>query len=98
MFVHIVLFWFNEDAPTDAVLSMKNDCDELLKKIKGIEHLWYGKPAMIPREVVDNSYNFGLCVIFQDRRTHDEYQNDPLHEEFRKRNKSGWKKVLVYDF
>ena len=57
-----------------------------------------GRPAMTPRDVVDNSYDVGLCVVLDDAAGHDVYQDHPLHKEFIARNKPNWKRVQVYDF
>ena len=53
---------------------------------------------MTPREVVDNSYDVGLCVVLDDSAGHDVYQVHPLHNEFIARNKENWARVQVYDF
>ncbi len=53
---------------------------------------------MTPREVVDNSYSVGLCVILQDAAAHDVYQTHPLHLDFIARNKGEWERVKVMDF
>ena len=37
---------------------------------------------MTPRDVVDNSYDVGLCVVLDDSAGHDVYQEHPLHKEF----------------
>lgn len=98
MFTHIVLFWLNPETPADARASMLADCDRLLKPIPGVRHLFTGNPAMTPREVVDNSYDIGLCVIYDDKAGHDVYQEHSLHKEFIARNKPHWKRVQIYDF
>ena len=53
---------------------------------------------MTPREVVDNSYDVGLCCLFDDTAGHDAYQTHPLHDQFIERNKAHWAKVIVRDF
>ena len=98
MFVHVVLFWLNDGAPPTAREQLVNDCQGYLAKIPTVRNLWTGRPAMTPREVVDNSYAVGLCVVLDDVAGHDVYQEHPLHKEFIARNKPNWKRVQVYDF
>lgn len=99
MFVHVVYFWMKEGTPEAAVRQTVEGCHRFLAKIPGVRHLWAGRPAMTPRDVVDNSYDVGLCVVLDDDdAAHDVYQKHPLHLEFIAANKEHWKRVQVYDF
>ena len=98
MFVHMVFFWLKPDAPADAQQKLSADCVDLLGKIPTVQHVWAGRPAMTPRDVVDNSYSVGLCVVLKDRAGHDLYQTHDLHQQFIARNKAHWQRVQVYDF
>jgi hypothetical protein len=62
------------------------DCRTYLAPIPTVKNLWTGQPANTPRSVVDNSYDVGLCVIFDDVAAHDVYQSHPLHQQFIERN------------
>lgn len=55
MFTHVVLFWFKADATQAAKAQVFADARELLGAIPTVRRLEVGKPAMTPREVVDNS-------------------------------------------
>ena len=98
MFVHVVLFWLNDGAPADARERLRADCEQYLGKVPSVRQLWAGRPAMTPREVVDNSYDVGLCVVLDDEAGHDVYQVHELHKQFIERNKANWKRVQIYDF
>ena len=98
MFVHVVYFWLSEGTAESARRQLAADCTTYLAKIPTVRHLWAGRPAMTPREVVDNSYDVGLCVVLDDAAGHDVYQEHPLHKEFIARNKPRWKRVQIYDF
>ena len=98
MFVHAVYFWMNPGVPDSARQQLVDDCRTFLAKIPTVRHLWAGRPAMTPREVVDNSYDVGLLVALDDSAGHDVYQEHPLHKEFIARNKPHWKRVQIYDF
>jgi len=98
MFIHHVYFWLKKDAPSTAADQTIADGRRLLGEIPGVKHLWMGKPAMTPRDVVDNSYDVGLCVILDDSAAHDVYQTYPTHLDFIARNKASWDRVRVFDF
>jgi hypothetical protein len=98
MFVHMVFFWLKEGTPEAARQQLLEDCNTYLKEIPTVRQLWAGRPAMTPRDVVDNSYDVGLCVVLDDAAAHDVYQEHPRHLEFIGRNKPNWQRVQVYDF
>ena len=98
MFVHTVYFWLKDGTSEDARAQLMRDCREYLGKIPTVRHLWAGGPAMTPREVVDNTYDIGLCVVLDDSPGHDVYQVHELHKTFIERNKERWERVQIYDF
>jgi Stress responsive A/B Barrel Domain len=98
MFIHTVYFWLTDDAGDAAREQLLGDCRNLLGKIPTIRHCWTGRPAMTPRDVVDNTYAVGLTTVFDDAKGHNEYQVHELHKQFLERNKKNWKRVQVYDF
>ena len=98
MFIHTVYFWLKPEATSADREQLVGDCRSYLGKIRTVRHLWTGRPAMTPRDVVDNSYAVGLTVVLDDSAGHDVYQTDPLHLEFIQRNKQRWARVQVYDF
>ena len=99
MLVHMVYFWLNDDAPSGEADALAEGCRSLLGKIPGVRHLWAGGPADTPRrEIIDVSYAVGLCVILDDAgKSHDIYQEHPLHKEFLAKHKAHWKKVQIFD-
>lgn len=97
MFVHTVYFWLNPVTPDDTRTKFLNDCEDMLSEIPGVRYIWSGRPAMTPRDVVDNTYDVGLCVVLDDARAHDVYQAHPRHADFIGMYKQHWKRVQVYD-
>lgn len=99
MLIHVVYFWLNENAPADEAAKLAEGCRSLLGKIPGVRHLWAGGPADTPkREVIDTSYAVGLIVVLDDAgKSHDVYQEHPLHKQFIERHKTHWKKVQIFD-
>jgi hypothetical protein len=98
MFIHVVYFWMKPGSTDAARQQLVADAKAYLGKIPAVRHLWAGRPAMTPREVVDNSYDVGLCVVLDDSAGHDVYQVHELHKEFIARNKEQWDRVQIYDF
>ncbi|MBV8781287.1 MAG: Dabb family protein [Phycisphaerae bacterium] len=98
MFTHVVLFWLKPGTPESARLALESDCTNLLGQIPGLKLISVGRPAMTPRDVVDNSYDIGLCTAFESSEGHDVYQKHPLHLDFISRNKAHWDRVRVVDF
>lgn len=98
MFTHVVMFWLKKDAQPSARDQLLADCHAYLAKIPTIKFIDAGKPAMTPREVVDNSYDVGLVTVFADREGHDVYQVHDLHQQFIARNKPHFERVQIYDF
>lgn len=98
MFIHTVYFWLKPGTPDEARDRLVEDCVKYLAACPTVKKLHAGKPAMTPRDVVDNSYAVGLTVGFADRAGHDAYQEDPSHHEFIERNKEHWERVQVYDY
>jgi hypothetical protein len=51
------------------------------------------------RDVVDQTYQVALNLVFADKKAQDDYQVHPLHVEFvEKVFKKVCKRVVVYDF
>lgn len=98
MFIHLVFFWLKPGAGEGAKASLRRDCTELLSRIPTVRSIYAGKPAMTPRDVVDNSYDVGLCVVLDDSAGHDVYQSHELHKQFLERNKANFDRIRVYDF
>jgi hypothetical protein len=98
MFVHVVFFWLKDTAPEGEADRVVASCRELLGQIPTVRKIEAGRPAMTPRDVVDNSYDVGLCVLLDDAAGHDVYQVHDLHKQFIARHKDHWKRVQVYDF
>ena len=96
-FVHIVFFWLQENV-TDAQRQQFHKGVADLTKCKTIQAAFIGPPAMTPRQVVDNSYDYALVLHFANKDDHDIYQKDPDHHTFIDAYQSLWARVQVYDY
>ena len=94
---HNVFFWLKEGLSDSALLEFEEGL-ESLKKTSMVITGHFGKPADTNRAVVDNSYSYGLTLIFKDTADHNNYQVDPIHLAFVDQNAPKWTRVQVYDF
>ncbi len=96
MFVHHVFFWLKAPDNKEAL----NKCRKELEKLVSIESIRFkhiGVPAETSREVIDNTYQFSLLVIFDNKEGHDIYQEHEKHKAFIEECHDLWERVLVYD-
>jgi hypothetical protein len=93
---HNVYFWLKEELSNSALLEFEKGLETLTKTPLVISS-YYGKPANTSRAVVDNTYSYGLTLVFKNTKDHNLYQADPVHLAFVDKNASKWTKVLVYD-
>lgn len=96
MFIHSVYFWL----PRDITSSDRETFDKgvaALCSIPGVRHGWAGPPASTNRPVIDRTYDCGLVLVFDDKRSHDAYQEHPVHDAFRKDCERFFNKVAIYD-
>jgi hypothetical protein len=97
MFSHVVIFWTDPAKPSapDEVIA---GAQKYLAPIPGVTNFNIGKMVPSHREVVDQTYQVGLSIQFENKKVQDDYQNHPLHLEFIDQCKTLWTKVTVYDF
>ena len=98
MFSHVVIFWTKSDqaGATEALLA---GAEKYLKPCPGVQHYHCGRMASSHRDVVDQTYQVALNLIFEDKASQDAYQEHPLHVEFvEKVFKPNCERALVYDF
>jgi hypothetical protein len=98
MFSHVVIFWTDPENPK-AADELLAGIEKFLKPIPGVLHFHAGKMAKSHREVVDQTYQVALNLVFADRKTQDDYQIHPLHVQFVDTVfRKTCHKVRVYDF
>lgn len=96
-FVHVVYFWLNEDISDEDRQRFEAEGLKSLATCPTIQKVYYGPPAMSPRDVVDNSYDFAWVCHFKNKADQDAYQAEPIHLKFIEDFGSMWTKVQVYD-
>lgn len=93
-FLHAVYFWLKPETNADEFIK---GTEAFLKQVPTVVSYHLGKPAMTPREVVDNSYSVSLVVSFNDAAGQDAYQVHPAHVKYVEENSSKWTQVKIFD-
>lgn len=97
MLVHSVFFYLKPEV-TEAQRAEFRRMLETLTAIKHADHIYIGTPAATAkRPTIDDSYAFGLTLVFKDVPAHDAYQVDPLHKAFVAQCSPLWQRVRIYD-
>ena len=95
-FVHTVFFWLKEKNNESHQKQLKEGLIKL-SQISEIREAYIGKPADTNRPVIDNSYNFSVTFIFDNKNDQDVYQDHPDHHVFIAENSHLWDSVKVFD-
>lgn len=95
-YVHMVYFWLKDGITAEEKEVFRKGVHKL-SDCKTVIQTFIGPPAMTPREVVDNSYDYALLVFFKNKEDHDAYQTDPDHHVFIDTCKDLWTRVQIYD-
>jgi hypothetical protein len=98
MFIHVVFFWCKPGTSESVKQDMIRYYREEVPKVATVKQTFAGKAVASPRDVVDSSYDVGLCVIFDDKAGHDFYQTHKIHLAFVSRFQDHWARVRVQDF
>jgi len=93
-FLHAVYFWLKPETNVDEFI---RGTEKFLKQVPAVVSYHLGKPAMTPREVVDNSYSVSLVVTFEDAAGQDAYQVHPAHLSYVEENSTKWTQVKIFD-
>ena len=96
MFIHAVYFWLKEDLTAEQREAFVRGVNSL-REIESVRHAYVGVPAPTERPVIERSYTYALTLVFDDQAGHDRYQDDPVHERFRRDCAPFWNRVLIYD-
>jgi len=98
MFSHVVIFWTNPDNPA-AADELLAGAEKYLRPIPGVKSFHVGRMVKSHRDVVDQSYQVALNLVFDTKQQQDDYQVHPLHLEFvEKAFKPNCIRVVIYDF
>ncbi|KAB2639670.1 MAG: Dabb family protein [Verrucomicrobia bacterium] len=95
---HHVYFWLKDECKSAADRAV---FEQGLASLFDIELVgggrWALPAAVMPRPVIDQSWDYALTMQFADVAEHDAYQVHPQHEAFVDTFKSWWAQVQVRD-
>ena len=97
MIVHNVFFAL-KDNTLEAKNQLLESCKTYLTGHPGTRYFAVGTLAHeINRPVNDRDFDVALLIVFENQAAHDRYQQSSKHLEFIEKNRTGWKKVRVFD-
>lgn len=96
MHIHTVFFWLWRTAGSEQRNIFENGL-KLLASDPNVISGNIGRPAPTDRYVVDNSYDYGLVLFFENIDAHNAYQVGDAHQTFLKDCADIWSRVQVYD-
>lgn len=95
---HHVYFWLKEEHQNDADKKAFEKGLQLCVDVPSVAGGGWGKSAATPeRHVTDKSWDYSLYLTFDSVDKHNEYQEDPQHDEFVNTCKDKWSKVVIMD-
>lgn len=98
MLSHVVIFWTKPEIPAaaDALIA---GAEQYLRPIPLAKSFHVGRMVPSPRAVVDQTYQVGLHLLFENKADEAAYQVHPLHIEFvEKVFKPNCQRATVFDF
>jgi hypothetical protein len=96
IFVHHVFFY----TPATASEADRAKLLEGLQKMRSIPSIklaHIGTPAATDRAVIDRTYTYSWLCFFESAAAELDYQQHPIHDEFREQYARYWEKVVIYD-
>lgn len=97
MLSHDVFFTLIDSSPS-AAARLISSCQSNLRDHPGVLFFSAGsREPDLDRDVNDSEFHVALHVVFEDRATHDAYQDAPEHHAFIEENKDNWGSVRVFD-
>lgn len=98
MFSHVVIFWTKPELP-EAADALIAGAEKYLRPIPLAKSFHLGHMVPSHRPVVDQSYQVGLHLLFEDKAAEAAYQVHPLHLEFvEKVFKPNCVRATIFDF
>ena len=94
---HDVYFKLKEDSP-ESKNALVAGCKKYLSDHPGT--VLFGAGTLVEehnREVNDRDFDVALHVVFEDKASHDQYQDADAHHQFIEEFKDNWASVRVFD-
>lgn len=96
MHIHNVYFWLTDGLEASDIAAFEKGVASLCKD-SAVQLGWYGPPAKTDRDVIENSYSYGMVLVFENLAAHDQYQVGAVHLKFVADHSAKWDRVVVHD-
>ncbi|UCD50076.1 MAG: Dabb family protein [Phycisphaerales bacterium] len=94
---HDVYFTLHDNSPA-AKAALVQACEKYLRDHPGVTFFAAGQLVEAhARDVNVRDWDVGLHIVFQDKASHDLYQEAEAHHQFIEENRENWKTVRVFD-
>jgi hypothetical protein len=94
--IHSVYYWLRDGLPADERDRFRAGLDTLAG-ISSVARGYVCACGPTRRPVIDSTYSWALILFFEDEAAHDRYQDDPVHEAFRRQFGDHFIRAVVYD-
>ncbi len=95
---HVVMVWLKPDVTTTQQAEIMSAAQQL-SEIPGVIGVQAGLPVASERDIVDDSFSFGINISLSDASAIDGYLNHPIHVNYVDTYIKGKaNKLLIYDF
>lgn len=92
------VFFTLQDSSEAKVQELIDACHKYLDDHPGVVYFAAGsRTPDLARPVNDSEFHVSLHVVFEDRKSHDEYQVAARHVQFIEEQKGNWAQVRVFD-
>lgn len=96
MHIHNVFVWLKDNLDSQELARFEQGLNALVNDAPA-KSGYYGKPSGTDRDVIENSYSYGLVLVFDNLAGHDAYQTGAVHQKFVDDHASKWERIVVYD-
>lgn len=94
---HLVFLWLKEPGNKEHQQTLRDAADRL-QEIPGLIRVDHGLALPSPRDIVDDSFDVGYVMLFENEQAVRDYDPHPIHRDVADNTiKPLVKKVVVYD-
>ena len=92
------VFFTLQDSSESKIQELIDACHKYLDNHPGVVYFAAGsRTPDLSRPVNDSQFHVSLHVVFEDRKSHDDYQVAERHVQFIEEQKGNWAQVRVFD-
>ena len=77
---HVMLFWLNRPGNVDDQNFLRRAL-RTLRRTRGVNDMRVGRPLLVDRPSVEQSFDLGVVMTFRDREALEKFERDPRREQ-----------------